>query len=336
MQAIVQDKYGARDEVLELQEIDKPVVKDAEVLVRVHAASVHPDVWHAVRGVPYVLRIMGAGLLKPKNIVPGLDMAGRVEAVGENVTQFKPGDEVFGETISGHQWQNGGAFAEYVSAPEDVLALKPANLTFEQAAAVPTSGFIAIQGVRDQGQVQPGQKVLINGAGGGVGTFAVQLARAFGADVTAVDSTEKLDMLRSIGANQVIDYTQEDFTRSGERYDFILDIAANLSLSDWRRAVTRKGTYILIGHDHFGASGGRWIGGLGRVVKGLVASPFVSQGMGRFVSTKKKEWLIVLKELLEAGKVRPVIDRTYPLSEVPEAIRYLEDGHVQGKVVIIV
>ena len=336
MKAIVQAKYGPPDDVLQLQDIDKPVVKDDEVLVRVHAASVHPDIWHAVTGQPYVLRLMGSGFRRPKNRVPGIDAAGRVEAVGANVTQFHPGDEVFGETISGHQWQNGGAFAEFVSVPERVLALKPANLTFEQAAAVPTSALIALLNVRDQGHVQLGQRVLINGAGGGVGTFAVQLAKAYGAEVTGVDSTRKLDMLRSIGADQVIDYTQEDFTRSGERYDLIVDIAANLSLSDWRRAVTRKGTYILIGHTHYGESGGRWIGGIGHIIKLLVVSPFVSQGMGGFISIKKKEWLGVLKEFIEAGKVTPVIDRTYPLREVPEAIRYLVAGQSHGKVVITV
>src|SRR5687768_8027311 len=258
MKAIVQQEYGSPDEVLELQDIDKPAVKDDEVLVRVHAASVHPDVWHVVRGVPYVLRIMGAGLIKPKNRVPGTDVAGHVESVGRNVKQFQPGSEVFGESVKGHQWHNGGAFAEYVSVPEDALALKPANVTFEQAAAVPTSGFIAIQGIRDQGHVQAGHRVLINGAGGGVGTFAVQLAKAFGADVTGVDSSGKLDMVRSIGADQVIDYMQEDFTQSGKRYDLILDVPGNHSFSALRRALTPKGTYVLIGHDRFGDSGRRW------------------------------------------------------------------------------
>ncbi len=336
MKAIVQERYGAPDDVLELKDIDKPVVKDDEVLVRVRAASVHPDIWHAVRGWPRVLRLMGAGLLKPKNRVPGLDMAGTVEAVGENVTQFEAGDEVFGETIKGHQWQNGGAFAEYVSVPEEILAPKPTNLPFEQAAAVPTSAFIALMSVRDQGQVQPGQTVLINGAGGGVGVFSVQLARAFGAEVTAVDSTEKLDMLRSIGADHVIDYTQEDFTQMGERYEVIVDIAAKHSFSDCRRALTREGVYVLIGHAHYGESGGRWIGGLGAIAKVMVASPFVSQGTGGFATVKKRQWLVVLKEFIEAGMVTPVVDRTYPLSEVPEAICYMEGGHARGKVVITV
>jgi NADPH:quinone reductase-like Zn-dependent oxidoreductase len=337
MKAIVQDKYGSPDDVLELRDIDTPVVKDDDVLVRVHAASVHPDVWHCVRGLPYVLRIMGAGLLKPKNRVPGTDVAGHVESVGKNVTQFQPGDEVFGESVSGHQWHNGGAYAEYAAVPEDALALKPTNLTFEQAAAVPTSAFIALQGIRYQGQVQPGQKVLINGAGGGVGTFAVQLAKSYGADVTGVDSTTKLAMIRSIGADQVIDHTQEDFTQRGERYDLILDIPGNHSLSDCRHALTPKGTYVLIGHDRFADSGDRWIGtALGRFFKGLLLSPFVSQRMSPRISKDRKDPLVVVKELIEAGKITPVVDRTYPLSEVPEAVRYLAAGEAQGKVVITV
>jgi NADPH:quinone reductase-like Zn-dependent oxidoreductase len=335
MRAIVQDKYGSPDDVLELREIDKPVVKDDEVLVRVHAASVHPDVWHVVRGRPYALRLMGAGLLKPKNSVPGTDVAGHVESVGKDVTQFQPGDEVFGETSRQWQWHNGGAYAEYVSVPEDALALKPAGITFEQAAAVPTSGFIALSGLRNQGQVQPGQKVLINGAGGGVGALAVQLAKAYGADVTGVDSTRKLDMVQSLGADQVIDYTQEDFTQSGERYDLILDVPGNHSLSECRRALTPEGTYVLIGHDHFGVSGGRWLGSLPRFFKLVVMSPFVSQLPDlNFSIPSKKDSMAVLREFIEAGKITPVIDRTYPLAEVPEAIRYLEEGHVQGKVVI--
>jgi NADPH:quinone reductase-like Zn-dependent oxidoreductase len=334
MKAIVQDKYGSTD-VLELKEIDKPVVKDDEVLVRVHAASVHPDVWHAMRGMPYVLRIMGSGLFKPKNPVPGTDMAGHVESVGNKVEQFQPGDEVFGETVTGTQWHSAGAFAEYVSVAEEALALKPANLTFEQAAAVPTSALIALENLRDR--IQPGQKVLINGAGGGLGTFAVQLAKSYGADVTGVDSAAKLDMVHSIGADHVIDYTQEDFTQSGERYDLILDIPGNHSISELRRALTPEGTYVLIGHDRFGASGGRLLGsGIPRFLKLLVLSPFVSQDMGLRLPKGTKEHLVALKELLEAGKVTPVIDRTYPLSEVAEAIRYLEAGHASGKIVITV
>lgn len=336
MKAIVQDRYGAPDDVLELKDIDRPVVEADEVLVRVRAASMHPDIWHAVTGLPYVMRLMGSGLRRPKNRVPGLDMAGTVEAVGVRVTRFQPGDEVFGETIKGHRWQNGGAFAEYVSVPEEVLAPKPTNLTFEQAGAVPTSALIALMTVREQGKVRPGQRVLINGAAGGVGAFAVQIAKALGGELTGVDSTEKLDMLRSIGADDVIDYTQEDFTQTGERYEVIVDIAAKHSFSDCRRALTREGVYVLIGHAHYGESGGRWIGGLGAIAKVMVVSPFVSQRLGGFATVKKRQWLGDLTELIEADKLTPVIDKTYPLSEVPEAIRYIEQGHVQGKVVITV
>jgi NADPH:quinone reductase-like Zn-dependent oxidoreductase len=337
MKAIVQEKYGSPVDVLELMDIDKPVVKDDEVLVRVHAASVHPDVWHVVRGLPYVLRLMGAGLLKPKNSVPGTDVAGHVESVGKNVTQFRPGDEVFGESVRGHQWHNGGAYAEYVSVPEDALALKPDNITFEQAAAVPTSGLIALQNLPNEGRVQPGQSVLINGAGGGVGALAVQLAKAYGAHVTGVDNTKKLDMVRSLGADRVIDYTQEDFTQSGERYDLIFDIPGNHPFSACRRVLTPDGIYVLIGHDRFGQGAGRWFGSIPRVLKLVALSPFLSQiPTPNFSMPDKKNQMVYLKELLETEKITPVIDRTYPLSEVPEAIRYLEEGHARGKVVITV
>ncbi len=337
MKAIVQEKYGSPDEVLKLKEIDRPMVKDSEVLLRVHAASVHPDVWHVVRGLPYVLRIMGAGLLKPKNSVPGTDMAGHVESVGKSVEQFQAGDEVFGESVRGHQWHNGGAYAEYVSVPEDALALKPANITFEQAAAVPTSGLIALHNLPDEGRLQPGQSVLVNGAGGGVGALAVQIAKAYGAEVTGVDDTTKLDMVRSLGADHVIDYTQEDFTRSGERYDLIFDIPGNHPFSACRRVLTPDGKYVLIGHDRFGQGVGRWFGSIPRVLKLVAFSPFASQlPTPNFSMPDKKNQMVVLKELLEAGKITPIIDRTYSLSEVPEAIRYLEGGHAQGKVIITV
>jgi NADPH:quinone reductase-like Zn-dependent oxidoreductase len=336
MKAIVQDRYGPPD-VLELKDIDKPVVNDGEVLIRVHAASVHPDVWHVLRGLPYVLRIMGAGLLRPKNSIPGTDVAGHVESVGKEVALFQPGDEVFGESVRGHQWHNGGAYAEYVSIPENALALKPANITFEQAAAVPTSGLIALQGLHEYGQVQSGQKVLINGAAGGVGAIAVQLAKAYGAEVTGVDSARKLDLVRSLGADQVIDYTQEDFTQSGKRYHLIVDIPGNHSFSECRRALTPRGTYVLIGHDHFGKQGDRFLGGLPRGLKQIAMSPFLSQLPDlSFSMPSKRDSMAVLKEFLEAGKITPVIDRTYPLSEVPEAIRYLEEGQARGKVVITV
>ncbi len=336
MKAIVHHTYGSPD-LLELTEIDTPAIKDDEVLIQVYAASVHPDVWHMVRGLPYVLRLMGVGLLRPKNPVPGTDVAGRVKAVGENMTQFTPGDAVFGETIRGYQWTNGGAYAEYVPAPTDALAPKPDNITFEQAAAVPTSGLIALQGVHYQGQVQSGQKVLINGAGGGVGTFAVQLAKAYGADVTGVDSTEKLDVIRSIGADHLLDYTREDFTHGSERYNRIIDIPGNHPFSACRRALTPEGKYVLIGHDQYGAVGHRYFGSLPRFIKLMVLSAFVNQlpEIG-FSTPPKSDSMAVLTEFLKAGEITPVIDRTYPLTGVPEAIRYLESGDVQGKIVISV
>jgi NADPH:quinone reductase-like Zn-dependent oxidoreductase len=316
MKAIVQNEYGSPD-VLELKEIDKPVVKDDDVLVRVHAAALHAGDYFAMRGVPYGVR-MTVGWPKPKNYVPGYDVAGHVEAVGKNVTRFQPGDEVFGAC--------NGTCAEYACAGEDKFVLKPANLTFEQAAAVPTSALAALRGLRDAGKVQPGQKVLINGASGGVGTFAVQIAKSFGAEVTGVCSTRNVDMVRSIGADHVIDYTQEDFTQSGQRYDLILDNVGNHSFSDCRRVLTPQGTLIPnTGH-----------AGMGYVVKALVLSLFVRQQGRPFVAIPNNEDLVVLKELVESGKVTPVIDRTYPLSETPEAFRYLNEGHARGKVVITV
>jgi NADPH:quinone reductase-like Zn-dependent oxidoreductase len=333
MKAIVQERYGSAD-VLQLREIDRPTIKDDEVLVRVHAASVHADVWHAMRGVPYVLRLMGSGVRAPKHRVPGTDLAGVVDSVGANVTRFRPGDDVFGQSLHANLWRNGGALAEYAAVPEAMLELRPAGLTFEQAAAVPTSGSLAVQHVRDEGRVQPGQTVLINGAGGAVGTFAVQLAKAYGAHVTGVDAPGKLDMLRSIGTDQVLDYTQEDFTRRDERYDFILDIAGNHPWLECRRALTTDGTYVLSGFDQYGRSGHRWFGSLGRFARLIVISPFVRH-LHPFRGTKDPgDRLVVLKELIEAGKVTPVIDRTFPLGDVPEAILYLETGQAGGKVVI--
>ena len=316
MKAIVQNDYGSPD-VFELKEIDKPVVKDDDVLVRVHSAALHAGDYFAMRGVPYLVR-MSAGWPKPKNYVPGYDVAGHVEAAGKDVKQFKPGDAVFGTCK--------GACAEYVCAGENNFLPKPANLTLEQAAAVPTSALTALRGLRDAGKVQPGHKVLINGASGGVGTFAVQIAKAFGAEVTGVCSTRNVDMVRSIGADHVIDYTQEDFTQSGQRYDLILDQVANHSLSDCRRALTPQGTHIPnSGHS-----------GTGYVVKALVLSLFVRQQGRPYIAIPNNEDLVVLHELIETGKVSPVIDRTYPLSETPEAFRYLDEGHARGKVVITV
>jgi NADPH:quinone reductase-like Zn-dependent oxidoreductase len=335
MKAIVQDRYGSAD-VFELREIERPIAGGGEVLVRVRAASVHADVWHAMRGIPYVLRFMGSGVRRPKHRVPGTDLAGVVESVGTGVTRFRPGDEVFGHSISANLWRNGGAFAEYAAVPENTLQPKPSTLTFEQAAAVPTSGSLAVQHVRDEGRLQPGQTVLINGAGGAVGSFAVQLAKAWGGTVTGVDATGKLDMVRSIGADRVVDHTREDYTGSGERYDVILDIAGSHPWPDVRRALTPDGTYVLIGHDHYGASGHRWFGSLGRFAKLLVISPFVRQIHPFRGARDPGDRLVVLRELIEAGKVRPVIDRTFPLSQVPEAMRYLESGRARGKVVVTI
>jgi NADPH:quinone reductase-like Zn-dependent oxidoreductase len=335
MKAIVQQRYGRPDR-LELREVDVPIVHDREVLVRVHAAAVDPDVWHVVRGVPYVLRIMGSGLRRPKVPIPGRDLAGVVESHGTSVTRFGLGDEVFGRALAGNLWRHGGAYADYVSVPEDLLEPKPAGLTFGQAAAVPSSGSLAVQGLRDEGRIETGHRVLINGAGGGVGTFAVQIAKAYGADVTGVDGLEKLDMISSIGADQVIDYTREDFTLSGERYDLILDIAGNHRFTDVRRVLSPEGTYVLIGHDQYGRSGRRWIGSLGRFLPLLVMSPFVKQLPGLRGAKDPGDRLRVVKELIEAGSVRPVIDRTFPLGDVPAALRYLEEGRVQGKVVITI
>jgi NADPH:quinone reductase-like Zn-dependent oxidoreductase len=335
MKAIVQSRYGSPD-VLELREVDPPVAGDDGMLVRVHAASVHADVWHVMRGVPYVLRVMGAGLRAPKNLVPGTDLSGVVESIGINVTRFRPGDEVFGQSLVANLWRHGGAFAEYAAVPEARFELKPAGLTFEQAAAVPTSGSLAVQGVRDEGRVRVGQRVLINGAGGAVGTFAVQLAKASGADVTGVDAAAKLEMIRSIGADRVLDHMQEDFTRSGERYDVVLDIAGNHPWASVKRALTPEGTYVLIGHDQYGAAGHRWFGSLGRFFKLMVISPFVPQ-LHPFRGAKDPgDRLVVMKELIETGKITPVVDRTFPLSKVREAMRYLESGQARGKVVITV
>jgi NADPH:quinone reductase-like Zn-dependent oxidoreductase len=322
MKAIVQDEYGSPD-VLELRDIDKPKIGDDEVLVRVHAAGVDRSVWHIMTGLPYLMRIGGYGLRSPKNPVLGMEVAGVVEAVGKNVTRLQPGDEVFGI--------GKGSYAEYARAPEDKLAPKPANLIFEQAAVVAISGSAALQGLRDHGRVEPGQKALIIGASGGVGTFAVQIAKAFGAHVTGVCSTTKVDMVRSIGADHVIDYTYEDFAEGEQRYDLILDIGGNSSLARLRRALTPEGTLVIVG----GEGGGRWFGGIDRQLRVMLLR-FGGQKLRTFISTQKHEDMIVLKELIESGKLTPVIDRTYPLSEVPEAIRYLEEGHAQGKVVITV
>ena len=321
MKAIVQDSYGSPD-VLELRDVDKPLVKDDEVLVRVRAAAVNIGDWHLLRGVPYVMRL-GTGLRRPRREIPGLDIAGRVEAIGSNVTQFRAGDEVFG-------WCK-GAFADFACASEGNLLPKPANLTVEQAAAVGDSAFTALAAVRDQGKVQPGQRVLINGASGGVGTFAVQIAKSFGAHVTGVCSTRNVDLVRSIGGDDVIDYTRVDFTQRGERYDVMLDLVGNRSLADCRRALTPHGTYVLVGVSNLG----RWFG-LARQIKTLSLSPFVRQRMRVFIASHNRDDHAALKDLVEAGDVTPVIDRRYTLSEVPDALRYQGEGHAQGKIIITV
>ena len=334
MKAIVQTRYGPPDEVLELREVPVPEIGEDEVLVRVKAASMHPDVWHVVTGRPYALRIMGAGLTGPANPIPGTDVAGCIEAVGRSVTRFQAGDEVFGETMRNYQWHNGGAFAEFVAVSEDSLATKPSNLTYEEAAAVPTSGLIALWNMPKN--LQPGQDVLVNGAGGGVGAIAVQLARSSGARVTGVDHSRKLEMIRRLGADRVIDYTKEDFTQSGERYDLIFDIPGNHRFSECRSVLKPDGRYVLVGHDQFGRGGGRWLGSLGRFAGLMARSPFTSQLEISFATTNKRESMEVLKGLLESGDLRPVVDRTYPLSGVAEAIGYLQTGESAGKIVVTV
>jgi NADPH:quinone reductase-like Zn-dependent oxidoreductase len=324
MKAIVYHEYGLAD-VLRLESIEKPLPDDNRVLIKVRAAAANPLDWHTMRGTPYIMR-METGFLEPKSTRLGVDLAGEVVAVGKNVTQFKPGDEVFGT--------GGGAFAEYARASESKIVLKPASLTFEQAAAVPVAALTALQGLRDKGRLKPGQKVLINGASGGVGTFAVQIAKALGAEVTGVCSTRNLEMVRSLGADHVVDYTRDDFTQSAERFDLILDNVGNHSLLAFRRVMNPKGIYVLIGGG--GPDDGRWIGPMARPVKALFLSPFVSQEFVMLLASINKDDLAVMKELMETKKVTPVIDRTYTLSEVPDAIRYLEKGRARGKVIITV
>ena len=323
MKAIVYTKYGSPD-VLQLKDVAKPAPTENEVLVKVHAASVNAADWHLLTADIFLVRLMGMGLFKPKKTILGADIAGRVEAVGRNVKQFQPGDEVFGD-ISMH---GNGSFAEYATAPESALALKPTNLSFEEAAAVPLAATTALQGLRDQGQIQPGQKVLINGASGGVGMFAVQIAKSFGAEVTAVCSTRNLDQARSLGADQVIDYNKEDFTKNGQKYDLILAANGYHSLAAYKRALTSKGIYVMAG------------GFPAQLFQAMLLGPWMSESGGKKlggVSAKANQKdLVLLKGLLEAGKVVPVIDKRYSLSEVPAALRYLGAGHARGKIVITV
>jgi NADPH:quinone reductase-like Zn-dependent oxidoreductase len=322
MQAIVYHNYGSPD-VLKLEEVQKPVPQDNEVLVKVFAASAAAGDWHLLRADPFLVRFMN-GLLKPKHQILGSDVAGRIEAVGRNIKQFQPGDEVFGDLSA----CGFGAFAEYVAVPEHALALKPTNLTFEEAATVPVSSVTALQGLRDQGHIQAGQKVLINGASGGVGTFAVQIAKSFGAEVTAVCSTGKMAMVRSIGADHVIDYTQEDFTQNGQRYDLILAANGYHPLSAYQRALAPQGIYVTSG------------GSMAQMFQAMLLGPWRSrkggQNMGNLLAKPNQKDLIFMKDLIEDGKVTPVIDRRFPLRDVADAIRYLEAGHAKGKVVITV
>jgi NADPH:quinone reductase-like Zn-dependent oxidoreductase len=322
LKAIVFEKYGSPDD-LKLGEVKKPTPKDDEVLIKIMAASVNPIDWRILRGKPFMIRLMGFGTFKPKINIPGADIAGRVESAGANVKEFQPGDEVFAD-LSGSGWHG---FAEYVCSREEALVPKPINLTFEEAAAVPLAGVTALQGLRDHGRIQAGQKVLINGATGGVGSFAVQIAKSYEANVTAVCSTGKLELARSLGADHVIDYTQKDFTRGDQHYDLILDNAAYRSFADYKRALSSSGVYVLVGGSMAKASQLMMFGSLisrgGKKLTGMLAKPV-------------KKDLIFLKELIEVGKVKPVIDRRYALSEVPEALRYLDEGHATGKVIISV
>ncbi len=322
MKAIVSEEYGG-PEVLELRDVDAPALHPDGVLVRVRASSVNPYDWHVMRGLPYLVRLT-EGRSRPKQPIRGVDVAGVVEAVGENVTAFRPGDEVFGAKA--------GALAEYVCVgPKNGLAAKPAGLTFEQAAAIPLAGVTALQALRDKGRLEAGQRVLVNGAAGGVGTFAVQIAKALGAMVTGVCSGRNVDLVTSIGADRVLDYAEVDFARSGERYDLVVDNVGNRSLSDLRRALTPHGTLVVVG-----GGGGNWIGPMMLPLRAAMLSPFVGQRLLPFLAKHTQDDLLVLKELAETGKIVPVIDRTYPLAEAAEAIRYLETGHARGKVVVTV
>jgi NADPH:quinone reductase-like Zn-dependent oxidoreductase len=326
MKAIVRCDYGLAN--LKLEDVEKPVPDNDQILIKVHAVSVNPYDWHFVEGTPYVMRVMGVGLRKPKEIRLGVDFAGTVEAVGKNVTQFKPGDDVFGG--------RDGAFAEYVCRRAvGAVAPKPAGLTFEQAASINIAGITALQGVRDKGKVQPGQKVLINGASGGVGTFAVQIAKSFGAEITGVCSTRNLELVQSLGADHVIDYTKEDFTKGDQHYDVILDNVGNHSLSEYRRLLTPNGIYVLIGGG--GANEQGFLGGLAKALNAAIYSHFVKQKMGMMMADPSTKDLTLLADMVQSGKIKPVIDRTYKsLSQIPEAIRYVEEGHARGKVVITV
>lgn len=338
MRAIVQEEYGPCRDVLRLREIPPPVLGAGQVLVRVRATSVHADVWHAVTGIPYVLRLLGSGLRAPKGQVPGTDLAGDVVQVGAGASRFSPGDRVFGEvTATGNQWGNAGTFAELAAVDEALLARIPDALSFEQAAAVPTAALIALMNLRGQGRVRAGQRVLVNGAGGAVGVWAVQLAKAYGAQVTAVDAPAKLVLLTDLGADHVVDYTRTDFTRMGTRYDIVFDVVSQARFTDVRRALEPDGTFVLIGYDQYGRSGHRVLGSLGRMLPLMAISPFVKQLPGiRPGPSREENWASIVA-LLEEGRIRPVVDpRTFPLENVADAIDYLSTGVATGRVVVIV
>lgn len=336
MRAVVQTGYGPPSQVLDVREVERPSVEPGEVLVRVRAASVHPDVWHVVTGSPRVLRAMGSGLRRPKAIVPGTDMAGEVASVGAGVTRFQPGDEVFGETIVGMQWRNGGAYAEYVTVVEDALVQKPPNVTFEQAATVPTAGLIAVHNLPDLEARPPGQRVLVNGAGGGVGAVAIQLARAAGAHVTAADRAHKLDLLRVLGADDVVDVTVDDVTRGPSRFDVVFDVVGNHAFSAYRDVLAADGVYVLIGHDQFGAVGRRWLGSIPTMF-GLMARASFERRLPRpsMASPDRPRSMARLHDLLVAGVLTPVVAGSFPLEQVPQAIALLASGDALGRVVVV-
>lgn len=337
MRAIVQDEYGPYAQVLRATQIATPVAGSGQVLVRVRATSVHADVWHAITGIPYVLRIMGSGLRTPKQPVPGTDLAGEVVEVGAGVTRFARGDRVFGEITPANQWRNAGAFAEFAAVDETLLETIPDGITYREAASVPTASLIALMNLRDQGRLREGQRVLVNGAGGGVGVWAVQLAKALGATVTAVDAPAKLDLLRELGADHVIDYTQQDFTRMGVRYDIVFDIVSRARFSQVRRALEPNGTFVLIGHDQYGSSGHRTLGSMGRMLPLMALSPFVKQIPGiRSGPSRRQNWQTIVS-LLAEGRIRPVVDpHTFSLEEAVDALNFLISGAAVGRVVLTV
>jgi len=338
MKAIVQERYGAPDEVLTLRDVAMPVAKDDEVLVRIRAAGVHVDVWHAVTALPHVLRLMGSGVRRPRIQIPGTDFAGIVESVGSGVTQFKRGDEVFGVSMRKILWGNGGTFCEYAAVPYDTIALKPASVSFEQAASATTSGVIMVMNLPACGEFAPGRRVLVNGAGGNVGSNAVQIFKARGAHVTCVDHPNKFELLRSHGADVLIDYTQGDFTRRPERYDLIFDVASTLSTAEWKRALMPTGRYVRIGHDHFGATGRRTFGSIPGFLRLVGRAVFLRDRQLARIDFKALptygQAVARVKQLLDDGTLQPFVDRTFPLADAVAAVRYLTEGRNVGKVVL--